>query len=231
MIVMATAPLADDRKKQIDSNSPLSNEVDPASMMSLFNVASANNVSVEQLAMALRNRQQQTFYPTTTEDVTTSTTTTTVTALPTTTTTPPPPPPLPATMEYIPDEQPTVAKKIAIKPYKAKYASSHNKVMNAPKEYYPVGYDKNFDDNFVSKVDLPDTTFSCGDQKHFPGLYGDEDLGCMVSASLFFFSLDIIILNKVYCGCVSQRSIRTVGFKQNTLPLLSKFTSYINLIL
>ena len=55
------------------------------------------------------------------------------------------------------------------------------KVMNAPKEYYPVGYDKNFDDNFSSRVDLPDTTFHCGDQKHFPGLYADEDLGCMVS--------------------------------------------------
>ncbi|XP_049301103.1 uncharacterized protein LOC125774841 isoform X2 [Anopheles funestus] len=53
-------------------------------------------------------------------------------------------------------------------------------VMNAPKEYYPVGYDKNFDDNFTSKVDLPYTTFNCGEQKHFPGLYGDEDLGCMV---------------------------------------------------
>lgn len=56
-----------------------------------------------------------------------------------------------------------------------------HKVMNAPKEYYPIGYDKNFDDNFVSKVDLPATSFHCGDQKHFPGLYGDEDLGCMVS--------------------------------------------------
>ncbi|XP_058056195.1 uncharacterized protein LOC131207592, partial [Anopheles bellator] len=55
-----------------------------------------------------------------------------------------------------------------------------HKVMNAPKEYYPVGYDKNFDDNFTSKVDLPHTTFNCGEQKHFPGLYGDEDLGCMV---------------------------------------------------
>jgi len=53
--------------------------------------------------------------------------------------------------------------------------------MNAPREYYPVGYDKNFDDNFASRVELPDTTFSCGDQKHFPGLYADEDLGCMVS--------------------------------------------------
>lgn len=53
--------------------------------------------------------------------------------------------------------------------------------MNAPKEYYPVGYDKNFDDNFQTKVDLPHTSFHCGDQRHFPGLYADEDLGCMVS--------------------------------------------------
>lgn len=54
------------------------------------------------------------------------------------------------------------------------------KVMNAPREYYPVGYEKNFDDHFQSKVDLPDTNFHCGDQKYFPGLYGDEQLGCMV---------------------------------------------------
>lgn len=61
-----------------------------------------------------------------------------------------------------------------------RHATSRNKVMNAPKEYYPVGYDKNFDDNFSSRVDLPETSFYCGDQKHFPGLYADEDLGCMV---------------------------------------------------
>uniref|UniRef100_A0A1A9WH08 Chitin-binding type-2 domain-containing protein n=1 Tax=Glossina brevipalpis TaxID=37001 RepID=A0A1A9WH08_9MUSC len=54
------------------------------------------------------------------------------------------------------------------------------KVMNAPKEYYPVSYEKNFDDNFKSKVDLPPTSFSCTTQKHFPGLYADTDLGCMV---------------------------------------------------
>lgn len=54
--------------------------------------------------------------------------------------------------------------------------------MNAPKEYYPAGYEKNFDDNFMSKVDLPATSFHCGDQKHFPGLYADMDLGCMVSS-------------------------------------------------
>ncbi|XP_076245002.1 mind the gap isoform X2 [Calliopsis andreniformis] len=63
---------------------------------------------------------------------------------------------------------------------KTKYNPGATKVMNAPREYYPVGYDKNFDDNFASRVDLPDTSFYCGDQKHFPGLYADEDLGCMV---------------------------------------------------
>lgn len=60
--------------------------------------------------------------------------------------------------------------------------------MNAPKEYYPVGYDKNFDDNFMSKVDLPSTSFHCGDQKHFPGLYADTDLGCMVSKLILSIS-------------------------------------------
>ncbi|EFN80140.1 hypothetical protein EAI_05947 [Harpegnathos saltator] len=65
-------------------------------------------------------------------------------------------------------------------PLKNRYNSGATKVMNAPREYYPVGYDKNFDDNFASRVDLPDTSFYCGDQKHFPGLYADEDLGCMV---------------------------------------------------
>lgn len=57
--------------------------------------------------------------------------------------------------------------------------------MNAPREYYPMGYDKNFDDNFASRVDLPDTSFYCGDQKHFPGLYADEDLGCMVKSHYY----------------------------------------------
>lgn len=63
------------------------------------------------------------------------------------------------------------------------------KVMNAPREYYPVGYEKNFDDHFQSKVDLPETNFHCGDQKYFPGLYGDESLGCMVSKLLEIFKL------------------------------------------
>ncbi|KAF3428819.1 hypothetical protein E2986_01991 [Frieseomelitta varia] len=67
-----------------------------------------------------------------------------------------------------------------VSPHRNKYNSGVTKVMNAPREYYPMGYDKNFDDNFASRVDLPDTSFYCGDQKHFPGLYADEDLGCMV---------------------------------------------------
>lgn len=66
-------------------------------------------------------------------------------------------------------------------PIKKYPLAAPSKVMNAPNEYYPVGYNKNFDDNFASRVELPDTTFYCGDQKHFPGLYADEDLGCMVS--------------------------------------------------
>ncbi|XP_055850096.1 uncharacterized protein LOC129914756 [Episyrphus balteatus] len=53
-------------------------------------------------------------------------------------------------------------------------------VMNAPKEYYPSGYDKNFDDNFRSKVNLPANDFTCSEQKYFPGLYANIDLGCMV---------------------------------------------------
>jgi hypothetical protein len=62
-----------------------------------------------------------------------------------------------------------------------KQLKRRHQVMNAPKEYYPVGYDKNFDDNFKSKIDLPTTSFHCGDQKHFPGLYADVELNCMVS--------------------------------------------------
>lgn len=71
-------------------------------------------------------------------------------------------------------------------PLAHKSSGSLGKVMNAPKEYYPVGYDKNFDDNFASRVELPETSFYCGDQKHFPGLYADEDLGCMVSTRAGF---------------------------------------------
>lgn len=71
--------------------------------------------------------------------------------------------------------------------------------MNAPREYYPVGYDKNFDDNFASRVDLPDTSFYCGDQKHFPGLYADEDLGCMVRLSkLYYIKVIKKVKNKIF---------------------------------
>ncbi|KAL1493019.1 hypothetical protein ABEB36_011163 [Hypothenemus hampei] len=66
------------------------------------------------------------------------------------------------------------------RPVTSRYNGSVGKVMNAPKEYYPVGYDKNFDDNFAARVELPETSFYCEQQKHFPGLYADEDLGCMV---------------------------------------------------
>lgn len=72
-----------------------------------------------------------------------------------------------------------------------------HQVMNAPKEYYPVGYDKNFDDNFKSKVDLPPTSFSCGKQKHFPGLYADTDLGCMVKRHISTFDWYLYC----YCNC------------------------------
>ena len=84
--------------------------------------------------------------------------------------------------------------------------------MNAPKEYYPAGYDKNFDDNFKTKVDLPATSFHCGDQKHFPGLYADQDLGCMVSYSdrergisiFFFHKIELKILNNTSSKNVFQ---------------------------
>lgn len=65
--------------------------------------------------------------------------------------------------------------------------------MNAPKEYYPVGYEKNFDDNFTTKVDLPPTSFHCGDQKHFPGLYADVDLGCMVRVFFNRLHLNVFV--------------------------------------
>ncbi|KRT86005.1 hypothetical protein AMK59_2879, partial [Oryctes borbonicus] len=82
--------------------------------------------------------------------------------------------------EAIMQRQTTSAPPTIVTTSKPKYYkhSTIGKVMNAPKEYYPVGYDKNFDDNFSSRVDLPETSFRCGDQKHFPGLYADEDLGC-----------------------------------------------------
>jgi hypothetical protein len=118
---------------------------------SIKTLAKATNLSEDAIAAAIALRQQQLIQQQ--QAAATSTTTTT-------TTTKRPPAPSPG-------------KKYPL--------ATSSKVMNAPKEYYPVGYDKNFDDHFASRVELPDTTFSCGDQKHFPGLYADEDLGCMVS--------------------------------------------------
>ncbi|XP_050084816.1 uncharacterized protein LOC126570824 isoform X2 [Anopheles aquasalis] len=86
-----------------------------------------------------------------------------------------------AQAQFLAAQQTTTTTTTTTTPRPRRYPTNMgHKVMNAPKEYYPVGYDKNFDDNFTSKVDLPHTTFNCGEQKHFPGLYGDEDLGCMV---------------------------------------------------
>ncbi|CRK96954.1 CLUMA_CG010314, isoform B [Clunio marinus] len=138
-------------------------------------LATAANVSVEVIQTAIKMRQQQMLlekrnYANTfnqrndgSHATIQTTPTTIIRTTPTTTTA------RTTTTRYVPKTKVT----------RRRIAGGH-KVMNAPKEYYPVGYDKNFDDNFKSKVDLPATTFHCGDQKHFPGLYADEDLGCMV---------------------------------------------------
>ncbi|KAJ8941885.1 hypothetical protein NQ318_001739 [Aromia moschata] len=52
----------------------------------------------------------------------------------------------------------------------SKYANSVGKVMNAPKEYYPVGYDKILTIILPPRVELPDTSFYCGDQEALPGV-------------------------------------------------------------
>lgn len=119
---------------------------------SIKTLAKATNLSEDAIAAAIALRQQQLIQQQ--QAAATSTTTSTTTT-----------------------KRPPVSS-----PGKKYLLATPSKVMNAPKEYYPVGYDKNFDDNFASRVELPDTTFSCGDQKHFPGLYADEDLGCMVSS-------------------------------------------------
>lgn len=101
--------------------------------------------------------------------------------------------------------------------------------MNAPKEYYPVGYDKNFDDNFKSKIDLPATSFHCGDQKHFPGLYGDQDLGCMVSRQQRTFSLQnwLVRVCKKLCQFRSIRHSFLITHSRVFCPklMLKVFTS------
>ncbi|XP_072933570.1 uncharacterized protein mtg isoform X1 [Epargyreus clarus] len=128
-------------------------------------IAKAGNISMEAVEAAIALRQQQLLskYANIPVPTTSTTTTSTTTEAP------------PVVFEI--DPEPVVAAPV---PQKPKRNPTTGKVMNAPREYYPVGYEKNFDDHFQSKVDLPDTAFHCGDQKYFPGLYGDESLGCMV---------------------------------------------------
>ncbi|KAM3960784.1 LOW QUALITY PROTEIN: mind the gap [Aphomia sociella] len=130
-------------------------------------IAKAGNISMEAVEAAIALRQQQLLNKYANFPVPPSTTTTT-----STTTTEPP-------VMFQPQPEPEiVVTSVVQKPKRTNPTSG--KVMNAPREYYPVGYEKNFDDHFQSKVELPETTFHCGDQKYFPGLYGDENLGCMV---------------------------------------------------
>ncbi|XP_013147637.1 PREDICTED: uncharacterized protein LOC106110367 isoform X2 [Papilio polytes] len=127
-------------------------------------IAKAGNISMEAVEAAIALRQQQLLnkYANIPIPTTPSTSTTTTEELPVFQTQPEP--------EIV----------VASVQQKPKRNPTTGKVMNAPREYYPVGYEKNFDDHFQSKVDLPETNFHCGDQKYFPGLYGDESLGCMV---------------------------------------------------
>ncbi|XP_014354897.2 uncharacterized protein LOC106707958 isoform X2 [Papilio machaon] len=127
-------------------------------------IAKAGNISMEAVEAAIALRQQQLLnkYANIPIPTTPSTSTTTTEDLPVFQTQPEP--------EIV----------VASVQQKPKRNPTTGKVMNAPREYYPVGYEKNFDDHFQSKVDLPETNFHCGDQKYFPGLYGDESLGCMV---------------------------------------------------
>ncbi|CAG9567826.1 unnamed protein product [Danaus chrysippus] len=124
-------------------------------------IAKAGNISTEAVEAAIALRQQQLLSKY--ANIPTPTTTTTTT-----------------TTETVVYQEPEPEIIVAPVPQKPKRNPTTGKVMNAPREYYPVGYEKNFDDHFQSKVDLPDTSFHCGDQKYFPGLYGDETLGCMV---------------------------------------------------
>ncbi|CAK1593681.1 unnamed protein product [Parnassius mnemosyne] len=129
-------------------------------------IAKSGNISMEAVEAAIVLRQQQLLnkyanLPIPTTSTSTSTTTTTEEPL----------------LFQVQPEPEIVVASVHQKP---KRNPTSGKVMNAPREYYPVGYEKNFDDHFQSKVDLPETSFHCGDQKYFPGLYGDESLGCMV---------------------------------------------------
>nr|AWK28268.1 cuticular protein [Nilaparvata lugens] len=143
---------------------------------SIYSLSRASNISVETLAAAIKLRAEQLRTSTTT----TSSTTTTTTTTPRSTT-------APAIVE-----RPTHRPKYSLN------SGGSGRVMNAPKEYYPVSYDKNYDDNFTSRVELPDTSFSCGDQKHFPGLYADDDLGCMVF-HVCAFTDDGLVMKSFLC--------------------------------
>lgn len=121
-------------------------------------LSAATNVSAEAIAQAINQKQQQLLKQQKTQKIVKSTTSTTTTTI-----------------------APPIPERYVSEPTRKYPLAAPSRVMNAPREYYPVGYEKNFDDNFVSKVELPETSFYCGEQKHFPGLYADEDLGCMVS--------------------------------------------------
>lgn len=170
-----------------DTSSKIPDDLDASKLLlghSLESIAKASNISIDTLAAAIKVRQQEiaqkiamqqkhhpilvTLPQTTSTSTTTSTTTTTTT---------------------------TTAKPII----KLKHhMHGPHQVMNAPREYYPVSYEKDFDDNFTSKVELPDTNFECGDQKHFPGLYADEDLGCMVF-HVCAFTDDGLVMKSFLC--------------------------------
>ncbi|XP_050681502.1 uncharacterized protein LOC126976923 isoform X2 [Leptidea sinapis] len=126
-------------------------------------IAKAGNISMEAVEAAIALRQQQLLSKYANLPVPTTPSTTTTTQEP---------------IAFELEPEPEII--VAPAPNKPKRNPTSGKVMNAPREYYPVGYEKNFDDHFQSKVDLPETNFHCGDQKYFPGLYGDENLGCMV---------------------------------------------------
>lgn len=170
----------------------------------LKSVAQATNISADALLASIQLRQQQVLYQqqkqlaalaaaasssttTTTTESTVKTTTYTPTTISTgifiaPSTNAVAQPPNLSDVDFTSTADLSTGTRIATKSPKQKYSlTGIHKVMNAPKEYYPVNYDKNFDDNFTSRVELPDTSFSCGEQKHFPGLYADEDLNCMVS--------------------------------------------------
>lgn len=171
-----------------DTSSHMQDDLDTSKILlghSLESIAKASNISIETLAAAIKVRQQEIAQKIALEQKkhsilvtlpqTTSTTTTATTTATTTTTTTP---------------KPIIKLK--------HHMNGPHQVMNAPREYYPVKYEKDFDDNFTSKVELPDTSFECGEQKHFPGLYADEDLGCMVF-HVCAFTDDGLVMKSFLC--------------------------------